>query len=222
MVINVQKFCEIQGLIFILSKKLFWELLSYANLEPNPILIIAVANSHYKETDIRKMPIHDLFYVLMLLFQELPYMLLPFYNTNMNLYLGKMIRNMDYGLSTTAKEPFSDFMKKTWIKSLHPFRAHTVGILYSASYSCCAFTSPLEQQLPVAPRISQIVTNHTPVLYLRLANVTIRCYLKNNTSNTSSKLTYRLYLAAPWQIFVYPIYHRVYYLHWSSFNRICH
>ena len=68
------------------------------------ILIVAVAKTHNFEKNQCRMPCYKQFTVLMLLFEETPYFILPFSTTNMNLHLGKMIRNMDYRQSKTLHQ----------------------------------------------------------------------------------------------------------------------
>ena len=117
---NVWNICRQQRLTLTLSKKPFRELLRCADLEPDPILIVAVANSHYKEKDTRNIPKHGIYYMLMLPFQDPPQIVLPFSYTNMNMYLGKILRNKDYGKSMKAKTPFDDFIEKNVNQKLPP------------------------------------------------------------------------------------------------------
>ena len=98
-------FCDTQGLTLTLGGKTFGELLSCAALEPNPIFIVALVNVHPKEVNVRKMPKYNQFYVLILLFQETPHILLLFSNTHMNLHLDKITKYMEYGVSQRQKHP---------------------------------------------------------------------------------------------------------------------
>ena len=59
----------------------------------------------------------------MLLFQETPHIVLPFIDTHMNLHLGIMIRNMNYGVLAT----FHEFMKKNANQKLVPIQGDPRG-----------------------------------------------------------------------------------------------
>ena len=59
----------------------------------------------------------------MLLFQETLHIVYLFSNTNMSLHLGKMIRNMDYGVLAT----FHECMKKNANHKLVPIQYNNTG-----------------------------------------------------------------------------------------------
>ena len=98
---DIQDFCQSQGITLALGDKYFADLLSCKELEHNLILILAVAKAHDFKGNQCGMPCYKKITVLMLLFQEAPHFVLLFSTTNMNLHLGKMIRNMDHRQSKT-------------------------------------------------------------------------------------------------------------------------
>ena len=59
----------------------------------------------------------------MLIFQKEPHFVLPFSVTHVNLHLGNMIRNMDYGASDT----FHKYMKKNVNHKLVPIQHNNTG-----------------------------------------------------------------------------------------------
>ena len=98
----------------------------FACTEPeiNPILIVAVAKVHelYKLHEVGT-PQNENFTILLLLFQAEPHVCLPFSDTNMNLHLGKMIKNKDYKTNGT----FNKYMKKNVNHKLVPIQNKPPG-----------------------------------------------------------------------------------------------
>lgn len=119
----MKEFCKIKKLTLTLGKKSFAELFSCKEPKHNPILIVAVANTHSKEKITRGIPNYKQFRVLLLLFQEALHVLLLFSYTHMNLHLGNMIRNMDYGASFS----FYECMKKDVNYKLVPIQHERTG-----------------------------------------------------------------------------------------------
>ena len=98
---DMQDFCQTKEIALTPGGKSFVELFSCKEPEHNPILIVAVATTHPYEESVYGMPYYPQFTVLMLLFQEGPHFVLPCSKTHVNLHLGNMIRDMDYGASKT-------------------------------------------------------------------------------------------------------------------------
>ena len=97
--------CKKRNVILSLGNKSFPQVLSCDDADPSPILIVAEATKHARETNIddREMPYYNQIIVLMLLIQGVPHVILPGSKTNMNLHLGTMIRTKDYGNQSFEK-----------------------------------------------------------------------------------------------------------------------
>ena len=106
LVASVRAFSEDKSIILTLGTKTFKELLSCKNADTNPILIVAEATKHDKETNDTKMVCYAQFTVLMLLIQDEPHLIIPGNKTNQNLHLGYLIRDENYG-----EKSFDSYMR---------------------------------------------------------------------------------------------------------------
>ena len=117
-------FSKIKDIILTPGDKPLEKLLSCKKPEQNPILIVAVGTTHtHKEGD-KKLPWYHQFTVLMLLFQDEPHFIILACTTNMNLYLGKMIRNKDLRKTFNT---FEEYMQKNVNKKLIPIHTDCGG-----------------------------------------------------------------------------------------------
>ena len=82
LVASVREFSADKSIILTPGTKTFDELLSCKNADTNPILIVAEATKHDKETNDTKMVSYPQFIVLMLLIQDEPHFILPGSKTN--------------------------------------------------------------------------------------------------------------------------------------------
>ena len=87
-----------------LGNKTFEELFSCNDPEINPIIIVVTAQLHKFEQNNIGYPNRPHFTQLMLLYQKGPQFVLTGSTTNMNLYLGTMIRNKQYGTHDTFEK----------------------------------------------------------------------------------------------------------------------
>ena len=114
----MQAFYKTQDITLMLGTKPFDKLLSCKEPEIIPILIVVVATAHPHEKKVCGMPCYQQFAVFMLLFQKEPHFFLPFSTTHMNLYLGNMIKDMEYKASKT----FAKYMKNNLNHKLVPIQ----------------------------------------------------------------------------------------------------
>lgn len=125
MVKNVMAFCTQQGLTLTLNGKPFGGLFSCTDPEPDTILIVVVPIATTNRKMLVICPKNRTYYMLMLLFQDSLYMLLPFSHTNMNLHLGKLLRNNDYGKFSNTKKAFNNYMKHNVNQKISPIQGNT-------------------------------------------------------------------------------------------------
>ena len=98
-----KKFCLSKKINLERGNKPFEDLLTCKDLEFTPILIVVAAQLHNFENNNVGYP-NSAFTQLMLLYQKGPQFVLTGSTTNMNLYLGTMIRKKNYGSHSTFEK----------------------------------------------------------------------------------------------------------------------
>ena len=120
LVASLLAFSERKNIILTLGTKLFAQILSCKDADANPILIVAEATKHARETNDTEMPYYQQITVLMLLVQDEPHVIIPGSKTNQNLHLGKMIQTKDY-----SHQPFEKYMQVNVNEKLVPISNST-------------------------------------------------------------------------------------------------